>query len=115
MKRDVVAGVLLVNTIPHVVMGLFGKRCMTPLGGADSSPGRNLAWAGINLAGATAALVTGRWRTIPQADADQRLATVQFGMFAMALFSACYHVVVGGHRVHPILDRRVEDLRSRSS
>lgn len=113
MRRDAVAGVLLANAIPHLVIGWAGKRGMTPLGGRDCSAGRNLVWAGMNLAGAGLALGSGGWRTASQGEVDRRVATVQFGMLAMALFSAGYNIVVGGYRIHPVRDRWVEPLRTR--
>lgn len=95
MKRDFVAGLLLANTVPHVLVGVAGKRCLTPLGGEESSAGLNLVWAGMNLTGAAVALSTGRWRAAGQAEVDERLATVQYGMFAMALFSFGYQLTAG--------------------
>ena len=93
MKRDFVAGVLLFNTIPHAVMGAAGKRCLTPLGGEDSSPGLNLVWAAMNLTGAAVAL--GSWRGTTQDEAGRRLVTVESGMFAMALFGVVYEITAG--------------------
>jgi hypothetical protein len=61
VARDVAAGALLVNAVPHTVMGLAGKQCLTPLGGEDSSPALNLVWAAMNVAGAAVLLVSGRW------------------------------------------------------
>lgn len=95
MKRDVLAGVLLVNVIPHAVMGLTGKQCLTPLGGEQSSPAQNLAWAAMNLAGATAVLASGRWRSASQAEAARRLAVLQRGAFAMTVFGFCYELTAG--------------------
>lgn len=95
MKRDFLAGVLLVNAIPHAVMGVAGKRCLTPLGGEDSSPALNLVWAATNLAGAAAALSSGALRAASQDEAGRRLATIQSGMFAMTLFGFCYELTAG--------------------
>lgn len=91
MKRDFLTGVLLVNTIPHTVMGLAGKRLLTPLGGPGSSPRTNLVWAATNLAGA--ALLFRGWRTTDQPDAERRLRTVQHGMLAMTVFGSCYELL----------------------
>lgn len=115
MRRDALAGVLLANSIPHLVIGWSGRRGMTPLGGKDSSAVRNLVWAGVNLVGAGAAVASGRWRAVSQAEVDRRVATVQFGILAMALFSAGYNILVGGHGIHPVLDRWVEPVRRRRS
>lgn len=103
MKRDFLAGALLVNVIPHAVMGLTGKRCLTPLGGQDSSPRLNLVWAAMNLAGAVVALRSGGWPAADQSEARRRLATVQSGMFAMTLFGFGYEQLV------------VQDLRPRAA
>jgi hypothetical protein len=90
--RDVLAGALLLNAIPHTIMGLAGKRCMTPLGGANSPPAANIVWAGLNLAGGAAALGPGTWRSIGQRDADERLRAVTWGIVAMAAFAAIYEL-----------------------
>lgn len=90
--RDVAAGALLLNTIPHLLIGLSGKRCMTPLGGPDSSAQLNLAWAGINLAGGIAALGPHRWRAADQVFADSRLRSVTLGMALMAGFGAVFEL-----------------------
>jgi hypothetical protein len=89
---DVLAGALLLNTIPHAIMGLAGKRCMTPLGGANSSPAANLAWAVVNLTAGTAALRPASWRATDQPTADARLRNVTMGIVAMAAFAAAYEL-----------------------
>ncbi|HYH31555.1 MAG TPA: hypothetical protein VD903_14315 [Pseudonocardia sp.] len=93
---DVLAGVLLVNTLPHVVRGLGGKRGLTPFG-EDSSPGANLGWAALNAAGATALLVAGGWRRIDDARAAERLVRVEAGVLGMATFGMAYELT-GGRR-----------------
>lgn len=93
MKRDVVAGALLANGVPHVILGCAGKRGMTPLGLGDSSPGLNLAWAGMNLGGAVALLVAGGWHQVHQAEADRRIGSVAGGMLAMTTFAVAYTAV----------------------
>lgn len=97
-KRDVLAGALLLNALPHAILGLAGKRCMTPLGGADSSPAANLVWAGINLVAGTAALTPGSWRSASQAEADDRARSVAIGTFAMAAFGMAYEVSPAARR-----------------
>jgi hypothetical protein len=96
--RDVLAGALLLNAIPHAIMGLAGKRCMTPLGGANSPPAANLAWAGLNIAGGVAALGPGTWRSIGQRDADERLRAITWGIIAMAAFAAIYELTPSAAR-----------------
>lgn len=98
--RDVMAGALLVNAIPHTIIGLAGKRGMTPLGGADSPPAANLVWAGLNIVAGTAALGPGTWRQAGQRDADERLRGVTLGIIAMAAFAAVYELTpaAGSHR-----------------
>jgi hypothetical protein len=98
MTRDVVAGVLLANGVPHAILGCAGKRGMTPLGRGDSSPGLNLAWAGMNLAGALALLAAGGWRRAEQAEADRRIAGVAGGMLAMTTFAIAYTAVTSRPR-----------------
>lgn len=44
------AGVLLKNSGPHLVVALIGRRNITPFG-ANSSPLVNLLWCGMNVAG----------------------------------------------------------------
>jgi hypothetical protein len=90
--RDVLAGALLVNAIPHTIMGLAGKRGMTPWGGPNSSPGANLAWAGLNILTGLAALGPRSWRPIGQRAADQRLRAVTVGIAGMAAFGAAYEL-----------------------
>lgn len=93
MPRDLLAGVLLANCVPHAVLGCAGKRGMTPLGRGDSSPALNLAWAGMNLGGALALLAGGRRRWAEQAEADRRIAHVGVGMLAMTTFAAAYTIL----------------------
>ncbi|MFZ1993370.1 MAG: hypothetical protein WAU75_04615 [Solirubrobacteraceae bacterium] len=90
--RDVLAGALLVNAIPHTIMGLAGKRCMTPLGGTNSSPAANLLWAGLNLLSGVAALEPRTWRASDQPGADERLRAVTLGTIAMAALAAIYEL-----------------------
>lgn len=89
--RDVLAGALLVNAVPHAIMGIAGKRCMTPLRGPDSGPAANLAWSALNLAGGATLLATG-WRGIDQPTAASRLAWVTVGAFAMSAFGVGYEL-----------------------
>lgn len=91
-RRDVMAGALLLNSIPHTIMGLAGKRCMTPLGGPNSSPLANLAWAGINVCAGVTALGPRTWRTADQHTADERLRAVTLGIIAMSAFAAVYEL-----------------------
>lgn len=97
MKRDVVAGMLLVNTVPHAVMGLAGKRWGTPLGGVSSSPRQNLVWAALNLGGAVTALASGGWAGVDQSGSESRRIRVEAGMCAMAVFGMIYEST-GGRR-----------------
>jgi hypothetical protein len=90
--RDILAGALLVNAIPHTIMGLAGKRGMTPWGGPDSSPATNLAWAGLNVLTGLAALGPRSWRRIGQRAADERLRAVTLGIVGMAAFAAAYEL-----------------------
>lgn len=95
VARDVLAGALLVNAVPHTIMGLAGKRLMTPLRGEDSSPAANLVWAAVNAAGAAALLASGRWRSMDQQAAAERLVSVEVGTFAMTAFGMVYELTAG--------------------
>jgi hypothetical protein len=44
--RDILAGALLVNAVPHTIIGLAGKRGMTPWGGR--TPRRLKTSAGLD-------------------------------------------------------------------
>lgn len=91
-RRDVLAGALLLNSVPHTIMGLAGKRCMTPLGGPNSSPPVNLVWAGVNVCAGIIALAPRTWRAADQRTADERLRAVTLGIVAMAAFGAAYEL-----------------------
>lgn len=90
--RCLLAGALLTNAIPHMVIGLAGKRYMTPLGGVNSTARQNLAWAGMNLSAGTIALASGQWRNVDQQGVDQRLRAVTWGIVGMAGFTAAYEL-----------------------
>ena len=92
MARDLLAGLLLANCVPHAVLGCAGKRGMTPLGRGDSSPALNLVWAGLNLGGALAVLASGSWRRAEQAEAQRRIAQIGVGMLAMTTFGTAYTI-----------------------
>jgi hypothetical protein len=94
-KSDLAAGALLVNVIPHAVLGLTGKRELTPLGGADSSPAANIAWAAMDGLAAALLLRSGGWRAIDQPTAAERLAAVQTGVAAMAACGMAYELTLG--------------------
>lgn len=96
--RDVLAGAFMLNAIPHTIIGLAGKRCMTPLGGANSSPAANLVWAGVNLVAGTAALAPSSWRHTDQSRADERLQAVTLGIIGAAVSSACYELTPSAAR-----------------
>lgn len=91
---DVLAGVFLVNTLPHLVRGIAGKRGLTPFG-EDSSPGLNLAWAAANGAAAGGLIAAGGWRGIDDATAAKRLVSVEAGVLGMATFGMVYELTEG--------------------
>jgi hypothetical protein len=91
---DVLVGVLLGNTIPHVVRGFAGRRGLTPFG-PDSAPGTNLAWAAMNGAAGAALLGAGGWRSLDDRCADERLVAVQAGVLGMAAFGMTYELTAG--------------------
>jgi hypothetical protein len=92
MKRDVVAGMLLVNAIPHAVVGFAGQRCLTPLGGEDSGPGLNLLWSVINLVGGAAILSSASWPAGRRDTAAGRRRSLQLGLATMAVFGQIYEM-----------------------
>jgi hypothetical protein len=84
--RRFAAGVLLVNSIPHGVAGVQGRRFPSPFarppGRGLSSPMVNVAWSALNaLAGAA---LLGRSRTV------DGTVTVGAGGLVMAIFLARY-------------------------
>ncbi|MHC1559260.1 hypothetical protein ACR9E3_09895 [Actinomycetospora sp. C-140] len=87
---------LLLNTLPHTLMGLTGHRCRTPWGGVSSSAGQNLAWAALNLGGALGLLASKR--CTGQAEADRRRVRVGTGLCAMALFGLLYDASPAGRQ-----------------
>ncbi|WP_420114884.1 hypothetical protein [Pseudactinotalea sp.] len=94
MKRDIVAGALLANALPHAVVGLAGHRGLTPLGGENSSPGLNLVWAGMNLAGGVALLASASWRGLTSTAVAHRGRSVHVGIVVMAGFGLLYEQAV---------------------
>jgi hypothetical protein len=96
--RDVLAGAVLANALPHTIMGLAGKRCMTPLGGPNSAPAANLIWAGLNVLGGIAVLGPGSWRGIDQRGAEARLRAVTLGTLGMAGFATGYELTPSAGR-----------------
>ncbi|MBD3782066.1 MAG: hypothetical protein IE926_03770 [Micrococcales bacterium] len=90
--RDVAAGVLLVNVVPHAVVGLSGGRCMTPFRGEDSGPVANLVWAGLNLAVGAGLLATGPSVHGDRSAVDTRRRAVQLGTTLMTAFGAGYEL-----------------------
>jgi hypothetical protein len=71
---------------------------MTPLGGPNSSPAANLAWAGLNLLAGIAMLAPKSWRESDQRGAEQRLRAVTAGTLGMAGFAACYELTPSAAR-----------------
>jgi hypothetical protein len=92
MRRDILAGALLVNALPHTVTGVAGRRGLTPLGGEDSSPGLNLVWAAMNVVGGAVVLASAPWRGLSEADAADRRRSVQLGVAVMGSFGLVYEV-----------------------
>lgn len=90
MRRDILAGALLVNALPHTVTGLAGRRGLTPLGGEDSSPGLNLVWAAMNVVGGAVVLASAPWRGLSDAEEADRRRSVQLGVAVMASFGVVY-------------------------
>jgi len=62
MIGAVVAGVLLLNAVPHLVQGLCGRQHMTPLS-RKSSALVNVIWGWINLVAGTLVASVSDWHT----------------------------------------------------
>lgn len=90
MRRDVAAGALLVNVIPHAIAGMAGCTFLTPLAGPKSSARTNLVWAGMNLAAGIGLLASTRWRGIGQAAAVSRIESVRHGVVAMTALGVVF-------------------------
>ncbi len=87
--RYLFAGVLLTNSVPHFVIGLTGRRNLTPFG-RDSSPQVNVLWAIMNfLGGAWLVRATDRQREA-HADDTAWLVPYEIGCAGMALFGVYY-------------------------
>lgn len=93
-RRDVLAGALAVNALPHAVVGCAGGRCRTPFRGEDSGPGANLAWAAVNAVGAGLALAGGPSVRGEQSAVDDRRRAVQLGAALMTAFGLAYEARV---------------------
>ena len=96
------AGILLWNSLPHLLIAATGRRNLTPFG-RDSSPGVNLAWAGMNLAGGAALMLAADRREGPGRDTDAWLLPFEAGGLAMTAFGVAYEVSrrKGGTRREP--------------
>jgi hypothetical protein len=80
------AGILLTNRLPHVAIGLTGRRQSTPLT-RDSSAGLNLMWAALNsVSGALLLRWTDRRAGGPRADSHAWLVAVVSGELCWSLF-----------------------------
>jgi hypothetical protein len=80
-----VAGVLCVNSLPHLATAATGHRHLTPLAGKSSDRRVNLAWGIMNLAAGLALIARvargeGRW--------DSRLVAFDAGAAVFALWMA---------------------------
>ncbi|AXE38033.1 hypothetical protein [Acidipropionibacterium virtanenii] len=64
-----IGGMLVANSLPHLVTAARRRYLLTPYGGQDSGPLANLAWGMTNLAAGTAVTVCSRarvrWRAAP--------------------------------------------------
>ncbi|GAB3211124.1 hypothetical protein ACQEU5_07430 [Marinactinospora thermotolerans] len=97
VAADVTAGMLLSNAMPHLIMGVAGKRMLTP-GRPDSSPTRNLVWAGLNLVGGALLLGVTGWGTASQEEAERRMVAVAAGMLLKDLSGLGYELTLGPGR-----------------
>lgn len=79
------AGLLCANSLPHLATAVTGHRHLTPIRGAESSPGVNAAWGAANLIAGLAlarraAGEGGRW--------DSRLVAFDLGAAVFAIWMA---------------------------
>ncbi|GAA3737505.1 hypothetical protein HDA32_005429 [Spinactinospora alkalitolerans] len=106
VMADVAAGILLSDAVPHLIMGATGKRMLTP-GRPDSSPTRNLAWAGIDFAGSALLVGVTGWGPRTQEEAERRMASLMTGMPAKDAVGLAYELTLGkGRSVRPGARRR---------
>lgn len=96
--RDVVAGVLLVNTVPHVLVAASRGRCRTPFSPEPVGPAANLLWGVTNLVGGAALLASGD-EPGDQAAVDERRRAVHLGCLLMTLAGGVYEVRQAVRRV----------------
>jgi hypothetical protein len=83
------AGALLWNSVPHLVIWATGRRNLTPFG-PNSSPGVNLLWGAINLAGGCLLMRAADRREGAGRDPEAWLLPFEAGGLAMTAFGTLY-------------------------
>ena len=83
------AGAMLANGGPHLVIGATGRRNLTPFG-RDSSSAVNALWGAVNLAGGCTLVRLVDQRTGAGADPDAWLPPLLSGSLSFSLFGLIY-------------------------
>lgn len=83
------AGAMLTNSVPHFVIGLTGRRNMTPFG-RDSSPLVNVLWGAINFVGGCLLVLNGDRQASAGARSRAWPVAMEAGSLLMSLFMIIY-------------------------
>ena len=84
------AGMLLTNSVPHLLIAVTGRRNRTPFG-CHSSAVVNLLWSGLNVSsGYLLVRVADRREGVNKADATAWQLSYEAGCLALALFGVVY-------------------------
>lgn len=84
------AGVLLTNSIPHLVVAITGRRNRTAFG-EHSSPVVNLLWSAINVAGGSLLFrFADRREQVRTADSKAWQIPYEAGCLALSVFGVFY-------------------------
>ena len=84
------AGVVLTNSVPHLVIAVTGRRNLTPFG-ENSSPFVNLLWSGMNVAsGSLLVRFADRREHVNTADSKAWQIPYEAGCLALSVFGVFY-------------------------
>jgi hypothetical protein len=85
------AGIVLVNSLPHFVIGVTGRRNPTGFG-RDSSPSVNMLWGTINIIGGCLLVRRTDRKTDLTTDSNAWLLSVLAGSLFWTLFGIVYQL-----------------------